>query len=199
MSNTVKLFENMQLNLKESNSEFEWLDQENMEKYMTADSILGRCDLYFGDTAEELGVDEEEAIQNQADIYKVEIVEKNLLGPEYGGSAGCWDITAKGAPKDIIQFFSNGEFNNGNDYIRAFDLEVKLPEIKEEIENSSNKFYLNIYQGAEVGYVGKEEDNYIIVNNKEDAISFSTKEEAENAAKDVEQFFNHKAKVVATN
>lgn len=131
MSNTIKLFENMQLNLKESNNEFEWLDQENMEKYMTADSILGRCDLYFGDTAEELGMSEEEAIQNQADIYKVEIVEKNLLGPEYGGSAGCWDITAKGAPKDIIQFFSNGEFNNGNDYISAFDLEVKLPEIDE--------------------------------------------------------------------
>lgn len=199
MNNTINLFESIKSNLEEADGGFEWLTQDNMEKYMTADSILGMCDLYFRDTAEELGMSEEEAIQNQADTYNVEIVEKSLLGPEYGGAAGCWDITAKGAPKNIIQFFSNGEFDNGNDYIRAFDLKVKLSEIKEETENTSNKFYLNIYQGAEVGYVGREEDNYIIVNNKEDAISFSTKEEAENAAKDVEQFFNHKAKVVATN
>lgn len=122
---TCKLFESMQSNLNES-AGFEWLDKENVEAYSSAEVICGMSDLYFGETAEDLGVTEEQAIKDQAQRFGVEILRADKLDASFGGAAGSFDIIAKGAPNNIAQFFSNGEFDTLEGYLRAFDLEVKI-------------------------------------------------------------------------
>ena len=148
MSNTIYLFESINRNLEEAiltqeigGIKFEWLTKENLEKYTNLPEIYGNNDLDCRDTAEELGISEEEAIKNQAERFGVEIVYDEVLGGEMGGSAGGHNITVKGTPNGVAQFMSNGEAETLAEHIAFADMLVAPVEEKvtEGIEDLSDK------------------------------------------------------------
>ena len=63
--------------------------------------------------------------------------------------------------------------------------------------NLNEGFVVAYFSGADNGYVGREGDNYIVVDTKENAIKFNSEEEAKHEIENISQFFRGKAKLMA--
>lgn len=75
----------------------------------------------------------------------------------------------------------------------------KVPgEGKEPLTEETAKWAVLAYVGKDVGFVKKDGDNYATTPNQDEAILFTSEDEAKAATEDINQFFGGKAKLVPT-
>ena len=114
------LIENDGIKTINEDTDFAWLDDLNKNEFDNATTVQGRSELYMEETAEEMGISEEEALEKQAQDFNVKIISKK---PEYNGAI---DVIAEGTPANILKFFSQGDYDNAVDFCETYDLEVKI-------------------------------------------------------------------------
>jgi acylphosphatase len=117
-----------------SENDFNSIYDIDEDKFNSASLVQGRTELYLGETAEEFGISEEELLNKQAQEYNVKVVSSKP------GFEGATEIVAEGAPSNVLKFFSQGEYDNVQDFIEVFDLEVKILDVNESEELKEESF-----------------------------------------------------------